>query len=266
MREKAKLTEKKAKKPQTEATPKKEEPKKAPAKAPQLESTPIKYWKQDDEEDLGKVVVADKDGERDYMETLKSVIGVKDKELACNILSEGIAALQPTCGRNETDAYNVALQALHDLQPKDAVEARLAVQASALFSHGMSNLRKAATTDMLCHADHYSNRAIKLLRLHNETIEALNRHRRGGVQQVIVQHQNNFVAGHAVVNNINGVGGIPQNQGSKPCSENAEPEQEPMEIGHVDSPPWLTEGVASTGDFAQEQRPKRARSAREKLL
>ena len=107
---------------------------------------------------------------------------------------------------NEKDSFNVVLQSVHDMQPKDAIEARLAVQASALFSHGLANLRRAETADMMCHADHYANKAIKLLRLHNETIEALNRYRRGGEQKVTVTHA--VITEKAIVNNFNGGGGI----------------------------------------------------------
>jgi hypothetical protein len=43
------------------------------------------------------------------------------------------------------------------------------------------------------------NRATKLMRLHNETLEALNRHRRKGEQKVVVQHVNVNNGGQAVV-------------------------------------------------------------------
>lgn len=242
---------------------KKEESKQVPAEAPKLESTPIKFWKQDGKEGVD-VVVAGEDGEQAYMETLKSVIGVKDRELSCHILSEGIAALKPTCP--EHYAYNVALQTLNDLQPKDAIEARLAVQASVLFSHGMSNLTKAATTDVLCHADHYSNRAIKLLRLHNETIEALNRYRRGGEQKVTVTHA--VITEKAIVNNFNGVGGVPtKNEGESPCSsQNAEQNQEPIAINHVANPQCPTEDVVFTEGNQPVHAQERGKSRLEKSI
>jgi hypothetical protein len=183
---------------------KKEEPKNVPAKAPQLESTPLKFWKQEGEEQLSVIVTPDEDGKAtDLMETFKSIIGVKDTELACQILNAGIVALKSIY--SEKDSYNLLLQTMNDLQPKDAIEARFAVQASALFSHGMSDLRRAEAADLIQHADYHSNRAIKLLRLHNETIEALNRYRRGGEQKVTVTHA--LITEKAIVNNFNGVGG-----------------------------------------------------------
>jgi hypothetical protein len=196
-------------------------PKEVPVEAPQVESTPLKFWKKEGDKHLSVSISPHKDGKpADFIETLKSIIGVKDTELASQILSDGIIVLKPTC--DEKFAYNVVLQTLHDLQPRDPVEARFAVQASALFSHGMANLRKSESADLILHSEHYANKAIKLLRLHNETIEALNRYRRGGEQKVTVTHA--VITDKAIVNNFNGVeGGTSKNEGESPCSlRNAE--------------------------------------------
>lgn len=211
----------------------KKKEKKVPVEAPQTESTPIKFWKQDGDE---KPNVSLAPHAADFMETLKSVMGVKDTELAWQILNSGVSALKPMC--NEKDSFNIVLQSVHDMQPKDAVEARFAVQASALFSHGLANLRRAETADMMCHADHYANKAIKLLRLHNETIEALNRYRRGGEQKVTVTHA--VITEKAIVNNFNGMGGVStKNEGASPCSpRNAEQKPELMATNHAANQPW----------------------------
>ena len=239
---------------------KKEKPNNVPVKAPQLESTPIKFWKQEGDEQLSVTVAPDKDGKAENVaETLKSIIGVKDTELACQILNAGILALKSTC--SEKDGYNIVLQTMHDLQPRDAVEARFAVQATALFSHGMSDLRKAETAEMICHADHYSNRAIKLLRLHNETIEALNRYRRGGEQKVTVTHA--VITENAIVNNFNGVGGgNTKTEGGSPCSpHNAAQKPEQMTISHVDSQQCPMDDAGFTEAKASVQRQKKAKNA-----
>lgn len=53
----------------------------------------------------------------------------------------------------------------------------------------------------------HMNYAIKLLRLHNETIETLSRYRRKGEQKVIVQHVNVNDGGKAIVGGNLGIGG-----------------------------------------------------------
>ncbi len=50
------------------------------------------------------------------------------------------------------------------------------------------------------------NRATKLMRLHNETVEALSKYRRKGEQKVTVIHKNqqvNVNGGQAIVNEFN---------------------------------------------------------------
>ena len=74
----------------------------------------------------------------------------------------------------------------------------------------MHYLKLAGAENMIPQAEHYMKNAIKLLRLHNETVEAINRHRRGGSQKVIVQHVNVEGGSQAIVNNgdmITGGGG-----------------------------------------------------------
>jgi hypothetical protein len=226
-------------------------------KLPKLESTPVKFW-HDDEHEID-VVLKLQEGQSKadvFFGKLKEMVGVKDTELALNIIDVGAAAIEPLVKKD--DQLNVIAQRLHDFGPTNAVEASLVVQASALFTHGMESLRHSATADTLSHGEHYANKAIKLLRLHNETVEALNRCRRGGEQKIVVQH--NVVAGQAVVN-FPGVGGDnKENGGENPCSRDyAEPKQEPMAIGHVGNPPWPMGGVDSMEENALVQKRKRAK-------
>ncbi len=109
----------------------------------------------------------------------------------------GASAIEPVVKKNEQ--LNIVAQTLHDFGPRNAIEARLALQAGALFTHGMINLRRSAMADILCHSEHYVNKAIKLLRLHNETVEALNRYRRGGEQKIVVQHNTDNLEGFLLV-------------------------------------------------------------------
>lgn len=49
--------------------------------------------------------------------------------------------------------------------------------------------------------------ATKLLRLHNETVEAINKYRRGGEQRVVVQHVQVNEGGKAIVGGVLNGGG-----------------------------------------------------------
>jgi len=68
---------------------------------------------------------------------------------------------------------------LADYEPKDSLEARLCLQAHTLYTQGLKYLSMAENCNTPTQSDLYMKNALKLLRLHNETIEVLNRHRRG---------------------------------------------------------------------------------------
>lgn len=217
-------------------------------KSPQIESTPVKIWK--DERGDNKMAI---DPNLSAIDVIRHVTGTKDTEIAHNILYTTVIAISAIIDKKEGTAdnadkcFNITLQSLYDFQPKDAVEARLISQAIALYQHGMNRLGKAGRSDHIPHSEAQVNMAIKLLRVHNETIEALNRYRRGGEQKVTVTHA--VVTGQAIVNNhFQGVGASPQNQGDTPCQQCAEQKQEQIKIGPVLSQQWLTGDADSMVD------------------
>lgn len=185
----------------------------------------------------------------------KEIVGVKDTELANSVLFEAACALEPMLGTEQSK--NVVAQSLHDFQPKDAIEARLASQAAVAHTYAMKSMKRCGDADMLCHIEAMANLGIKLMRVYNETVDALTRYRRGGIQQVIVQHQNNVIAGKAVINNTTGVGVVTQNQGESPCQQHAEQEPEPINIDPVDNQQWPTEDAVFTEEKAQVLKQKK---------
>jgi len=66
----------------------------------------------------------------------------------------------------------------------------------------MNYLFQLKSNKNLAQSEFYLKNAIKLLRLHNETIEALGKYRRGGTQNVIVQHVRVNDGGKAIVGNM----------------------------------------------------------------
>lgn len=162
--------------------------------SPKLQLTPIKFYK-DERGDLQST-----QDSRFMKEGFRSIIGVKDDELSQQILTSGTIALSQ-CGREE-HLLNITLQSLTDAQSADATEARLTTQANVVFTQAMFHMAKAQERGELSHYESYMNLSIKLMRVHNETVETLNRYRRRGTQQVIVQH---VTADKAIVNQFNGI-------------------------------------------------------------
>jgi len=104
---------------------------------------------------------------------------------------------------------------------------------------------EALCHELVCHLEPLTNLALKFMRVHNETIEVLNRYRRGGEQKVTVIH---IAEKMAVVNNYGytGGGGNHKNQGESPCQqENAALKPEQTSIGHAGNPQWQTGGADS---------------------
>jgi len=229
---------------------------------PEIESTPLKAWK--DEQGVTTFAV---DPNKPDSGKITQIIGTKDTEIAQHILGAAFFAIHPvlvkrTGDDNVAECFNLILQSMHDFQPKDATEARLVAQAIALFQHGMDGLAKAGNSTQLSHRDSYLNTSIKLFRVHNETIEAIDRHRRGGEQRVIVQHQQVNITGQAqaVVGNFHseGGGGAVKNRGETPCQQCAEPKPEPTKTNPVHSRPWLTDDVDSTVEKVLAPRQRKA--------
>lgn len=131
-----------------------------------------------------------------WRDALKPLTGTTDSEIAEEIFTKGLSALP---SKNIARSANLAVQSLAEFAPQDAIEARLCMQEMALYSQGMAYLCRAENNTMLPQSDFYMKNALKLLRLHNETVEALNRHRRKGEQKVTVQHINIEDGGKAVI-------------------------------------------------------------------
>lgn len=105
------------------------------------------------------------------------------------------------------NAINVALIAM---KPADEIEGMLCTRLLVLHNQYMTFMNRSCYPEQSTEGiDININRASKLMRVYNETLEALNRHRRKGEQKVIVQHVNVENGGKAVVSGeFNAGGGV----------------------------------------------------------
>ncbi len=117
----------------------------------------------------------------------------------------GFHLLAQTIGASFRDQYpDIATQmqtlqeALIAMKPNDYQEGMLCSRIVTLHEHAMVCFSRAAHPDNTVMTNNY-NIGIKLMRLANETLDALNRYRRKGEQKVIVQHVNVNEGGQAVV-------------------------------------------------------------------
>lgn len=130
---------------------------------------------------------------------MKKIFGTENAAASLDVFKYAAGAL-PNYFNNPEDDDNSILAGLQEMKVNDIVEARLSACEMVLYATGMRYLSRAENERTIPQAEFYMKNAIKLLRLHNETVEALNKHRRGGEQRVVVQHVNVNDGGKAVVN------------------------------------------------------------------
>lgn len=140
----------------------------------------------DSEDESKKVREITFDDDTEATEALKRVFGTTSASLIFELLNKGINVLSTDPNAQH---YNAVAESLSDFKPRNAMEARLCTQAQALFSQGMNLLSFANDESMIPQQSHCLRFALQCLRLHNETVQALDKLRRGGEQKMTVQHQ-----------------------------------------------------------------------------
>lgn len=149
----------------------------------------------------------------------KKLFGTSCENVLTDIVYCSAKALPQTTPDN--DKYNLIIGSCQEMEPKNLLEARLCSQETVLYSTAMKYLERAENAymsdSMGSHLWHERNMncALKLLRVHNETVQTLDKLRRGGKQEVVVQHvdargsQNAFLTG----NNLQAGGGVEEKNG-----------------------------------------------------
>jgi len=140
-----------------------------------------------------------------FLSEIKRLTGTESGELAEDLI--GWAAGTMPSQSDGVHNINSILHVLWDSEPQDSTEAKLCLQSHSLYVQGMEYLARANSSKIPSNSQMYMNFAVKLLRLNNETVEALNRYRRGGEQRVTVQHVNVENGGQAIVGNVQAGGG-----------------------------------------------------------
>lgn len=101
---------------------------------------------------------------------------------------------------DESFIANAVRDALLSMKPADEYEGMLCSRLLVLHNQYMNFMARVTNNNQTSQGiDLNINRATKLMRLYNETLEALNKYRRKGEQKVTVQHVNVGNGGQAVV-------------------------------------------------------------------
>lgn len=140
----------------------------------------------------GKVkVVPDQSGYTDKRtggNLVANALGTTSQDFGSQIVEQLVNATRHPSGMPNERALNAALAAVQAVQPRDEVEAQLAVQM-AMIHHAMAStaarLAGATNTDQFAIYEGALNR---LARTAVAQVEGLKRHRSTGEQRMVVQH------------------------------------------------------------------------------
>ena len=145
---------------------------------------------------------------------IKTVTGFQIVEGGQILLKMGLAAsadqFDHETAQRQADQY---LALISELKPQDPFEGLLINQMVLVFRQALdfftiSNLPgNRGNTDI---QDSISNRYIKLMRLFNQQLEALDKHRNKGKQTMTVEHVHVHKGGQAIVGNVKQGGGVQQ--------------------------------------------------------
>lgn len=136
----------------------------------------------------------------------KKICGLSHEESCMSMIQSTFEAFPKNVSVDM--ALSVTGQMLQDMAPADPIEGMLCSQIIGLNAQGMRYLARAESDEnWICHTEAAVNMAVKLLRLKNETIEALTRYRRKGEQKVVVQHINVNDDAKAIIGDISSIVG-----------------------------------------------------------
>lgn len=187
----------------------------------ETDSVPFSYKKNNDEsnEDITTIDADFADKNLTFYDQAKvananlcAATGTGSAKAGCAILSGAILATHRDEVDNAATMIQATQEALIAMKPADIFEGMLCSRLWVLHNKAMDCMGQFSNTDAQPQVQEMlMNQATKMMRLHNETLEALNKHRRKGEQKMVVVHQNVQVndGGQALVTGklAQGVGG-----------------------------------------------------------
>ena len=163
-------------------------------------------------EDGGAELTAKSSDEVLWAARLAASMGTADGHASTHLLTQ----LKQTFWHTSPEfAINAAVALVHEIGPRDGLEAVLAVQMAAVHNVAREQLRRAQLPDQTYEGERLSMAsAARLLRLFTEQMEALARHRgKASEQRVTVEHVHVHEGGQAIVGAVSPPAARPTGEG-----------------------------------------------------
>lgn len=148
--------------------------------------------------------------EKDDVKILAKSTGSKSFYAAETMVTKGLSAVTGNCNdleslKQKSDDY---LALIAELKPKTAYEGLLVSQMAVVYQNALECFRWAdANKSQSKVYERIQNQGIKLMKLFNQQIATLDKHRRGGNQKVTVEHVHVHDGGQAIVGEVHQGGG-----------------------------------------------------------
>jgi len=129
------------------------------------------------------------------------VLGLKDEKAALEILMQALNVRSCGTSKDDLDRLITAFGTLMEIGPKGALESLLAVQMMGVHNAALMFLRTATADGQDFEVrDASVLRAVRLMRLFNEQLEAMQKLKgKAGQQKVVVEHVHVHEGGRAIV-------------------------------------------------------------------
>jgi hypothetical protein len=158
----------------------------------------------------GKVIKVDVDQDPEIWEaSLENLFGTADPNAAGQFFNDlGGLVTDVSNPTLDSETINAALAVIHGIQPRDEIEAMLALQMVGIYKASLRCLRVANREDATFEGrDVNLKHATKLTRTYTAQMEALNKYRGKGQQKMTVEHVHVHEGGQAIVGNVTRGGG-----------------------------------------------------------
>ena len=135
---------------------------------------------------------------------LRGVFGTLSEEFSQTMFGQLVALLRPNPFEHLDEAtLNAAIALVASMQPKNELQALLAVEIAGTAFAGQKLLRSSQHQLDEIYIDVYGNYAVKILRLQLEMMQTLDKLQRGSNQTVEVRHVHIHSGGQGVVGIVN---------------------------------------------------------------
>ena len=120
-----------------------------------------------------------------FFNSITTLGGGLDPETTITFIAKTASAFPN--GLNKA-TFNRSIALLQKMKPQDPVEARLLAQHFILHEQGMDYLERCSNAEMLPQSQHFGTLSMKMLKLSQESIQALTKYRNKGTQQINIVH------------------------------------------------------------------------------